>query len=162
MKLGVGKIKWAPGAQAALLASAVAGGQEMLVAAATEAMVEAKKNAAPFNRTGQLETHIHAVYPGEADQATQGAMGIVEPISGLHAEDNEAFVVMHTHRDPGGDSERDRGDYGFYQEEGPAFHGDGGTFQGGRHHLRNAGEKIRGKYPGITVGPVTPGNAFGG
>ena len=158
MKLGVGKLKWAPGAQAALLASAVAGGQEMLVAAATEAMVEAEKNAAPYQDTGQLHTHIHAVYPGESDQPTQGAKGVVAPIPGLHADNNEAFVVMHTHRDPSGDSERDRGDYAWYQENGPASKAE----PGGRHHLLRAGEKIRGKYPGITVGPVTPGTSVGG
>ena len=158
MKLGVGKLKWAPGAQAALLASAVAGGQEMLHAAVVEASREADKSAKPYQDTGQLHTTIHFILPGESDRPMSFGNDMIDPIPGLHADDNEAFVVMHTIRRPGGGDEHAHGDYAGYQEDGPASKDE----PGGRHHLLNAGNAIRGKYPGITVGPVTPGNALGG
>ena len=159
MKLGVGKLKWAPGAQAALLASAVAGGQEMLHAAVIEATERARNNVARYHQiTGQLRTTIHAVLPGESDRPMSFGGDMIDPIPGLHADDNEAFVVMHTIRRPGGGDEHAHGDYAGYQEDGPASKDE----PGGRHHLLNAGNAIRGKYPGITVGPVTPGTSFGG
>ncbi|MFA5054247.1 MAG: hypothetical protein WC565_09325 [Parcubacteria group bacterium] len=146
-------VKFLPGTERMLLAGLVAGAQQSLVAAATEAMVEAEQHAAPFQDTGQLHTNIHVVYPGQADEGT----GAVRS-SGLSAKGNEALVIMKTHRDPDGDSPRDRGDYGWYQENGPASSAE----PNGRHHLATAANAIRGKYPSVTVGPVVSVTSLGG
>jgi hypothetical protein len=155
-------ITFLPGTEKALLAGLVASAQEQLHDAVIEAMLEARNLASAYRLTGQLNTTIHAVLPGESDRPMSFGEGMIDAIPGLTADQDEAYVVMHTIRRPGGKDKWASGDYGYYQENGPAFKGDGGIDQGGRHHLRNAGNSIRGKYPAITVGPVVPGSSFGG
>jgi hypothetical protein len=151
-------ITFLPGTELALLAGLIAGAQEQLHAAAIEAMLEAQNLASGYRDTGQLDTTIHAVLPGEPDRPMSFGGGMIDAIPGLAAEQNEAYVVMHTIRRPQGSDKGARGDYGWYQENGPASSAE----PGGRHHLRNAGSSIRGKYPAVTVGPVVPGSSFGG
>jgi len=151
-------IKFAPGTGGVLLAGLIAGAQEQLHAAAIEAMLKAQELASEHRKTGQLDTTIHAVLPGETDRPMSFGGDMIDAIPGLAAAQNEAYVVMHTIRRPQGTDKGARGDYGWYQENGPASSKE----LRGRHYLRDAGHSIRGKYPAVSVGPVVPGSSFGG
>jgi HK97 gp10 family phage protein len=135
--------------QAVIAANITAKLQENLVAAATDLMLAARANA-PVD-TGHLQRNIHAVLPGQQDAGTPE----VEAIPGLLAGPGQAFVIAKTHRsgDKNGTTERDRGDYAFYQEFGPASAAD----PNGRHFMLKAIEEVDGKYPGVKIGDIVAG-----
>lgn len=130
-------ITFLPGTERALLAGLIAKGQEDLVAAATQGQIEAKRLAEQYRDTGELDMHIHAVYPNQDD-----------PVAG-RVGPTEAFVVIDAHRKSDGKN------YGWFQENGPA-----GKEAGlhGRHHLATTGYHLAHDFPNIEVGEVRRGN----
>lgn len=129
-------LKFLPGTERALLAGLIAGAQQELVAAATSGQIEAQHLAEQYRDTGELDMHIHAVYPNQDD-----------PVSG-RAGPMEAFVVMTAHR------KSDGRNYAWFQENGPAGKEAG---RGGRHHLATTGYHLAHDFPKVEVGGVRLG-----
>ena len=129
-------VKFLPGTKAALLSGLLAGAQQNLVAAATQGQIEAQYLAEQYRDTGELDMHIHAVYPNQDD-----------PVAG-RAGSASAFVVIDAHRKSDGKN------YGWFQENGPA-----GKEAGldGRHHLATAGYHLAHDFPNVEVGEVRLG-----
>jgi hypothetical protein len=142
----VGAAKWT-GSTLGLLAL----GQQALIAAANQG-AEIARNLAPRD-TGQLAINIHTILPGMDDMGT----GVVES-TGISAGPTEAYIIAKTHRKPGGSTPRDRGDYAYFQEFGPASQED----PNGRHYMQLAAEAIRGNYSMVNVGNPVGADSVGG
>jgi len=124
--------------------------QQNLVRAATDLMLAAQAFA-PVD-TGHLQRNIHVVLPNNEDNGTPE----VEAIKGLRAGPGQAFVIAKTHRSydkNNATTDRDKGDYAFYQEFGPASAAD----VQGRHFMTRAIEQVDGKYPGVKIGDIVAG-----
>ncbi|MCK9357181.1 MAG: hypothetical protein M0R22_08585 [Dehalococcoidia bacterium] len=135
--------------QAVLAANITANLQQNLVAAATDLMLAAREYAPEL--TGHLKRNIHVVLPMNQDNGTPE----VEAIEGLAAGPGQAFVIAKTHRcgNKNGTTERDRGDYSFFQNFGPRSPND----PNGVHFMEKAIEEVDGKYPGVKIGDIVAG-----